>query len=170
MNCAWTLAPWADLLYASDPKWWRAGGQLYGQRALAEFEGVKVCQDAAFCESEPRVRHIRLRHENDLVTDPGEIGSGQNSGFQAFNLAFHTGARRILLLGFDMHGEGRLHFHRDHSEPLGNPDQYTPARWRSAFNAAESKLKGIDVLNCTPGSRLGMFPRMGLEEALCAPR
>lgn len=165
VNCAWTLAPWADALYAADPKWWACDEDGYGQHALAEFGGLKVCSNKALCDDNPALNHVTLRPGAALVTEPGVIGDGKNSGFQALNLGVQFGARKVMLLGFDMRGQ---HFHPEHPLPLGSPDQYTFSRWRAAFNDAAAALReiGAEVVNCTPGSTLNMFPKTDIDEAL----
>src|SRR5690606_27869932 len=97
----------------------------------------------------------------------GYVNSGGNSGYQAVNLAFHFGARRIVLLGFDMHRRDGGHWHGEHHGMLSAPESHI-AVWRREFDALAFDLKseGVRVVNATEGSALECFPRMGLVEAL----
>lgn len=101
-----------------------------------------------------------------MVREPfGTIGGGGNGGFQSVNLAVQLGAKKIILLGFDMHG---THFHGDHSGGLRNPGEALFKTWRDCFDRAAPVLKswGVDVINATPGSALECFQKMELCEAL----
>lgn len=133
----------------------------YGQHALRDFRGLKVSQDAGGCEEFGLHRVTLARDDRGNIAhaiqaEPGTIGGGGNSGFQALNLAIQFGARRILLLGYDMHGG---HWHGDHPAGMAQPKDDTMARWRRAFqaNAPLIAAMGVEVINCTPGSALTCF-------------
>jgi len=157
------LAPWADAMYAMDKCWWR----VYGPR-LTGFAGLKFC---GYRESEAYgARWISGRDGKGLSADNAFVRYGGNSGFQALNLAYHFGAARVILLGFDCQGrEGVRHYFGDHPEPLGNPTQAAFARWIRAFREAAIDLRGTgcEVVNATRSTAIDAFPRLTLEEALC---
>lgn len=97
------------------------------------------------------------------------MGSGGNSGFQALNLAVQWGAAQILLIGFDMTDAGGAHWYgRNNWTGANNPDQNNFKRWIAAFESAAVTLKrmGVEVVNCSPHSALGCFPKMSIEAAL----
>ena len=107
INDAYKLAPWADVLYACDSKWWdwHSGG--------IGFKGLKVClrgtKDGAGYEGTwtadkwPELKSLAHNGVGGLeLSDPRFVRTGRNSGYQAINLAAHFGATRILLLGYDM--------------------------------------------------------------------
>lgn len=102
-----------------------------------------------------------------LCVDPTGISSGKNSGHGAINLAYHLGAKRIILLGFDMRvGYGQTsHFTDDTHEPQPwrYKDSYIPA-----FNqiAIDLEQAGVPVLNATPKSALEAFPKVDLADVL----
>ena len=98
------------------------------------------------------------------------VHTGNNGGFQAMNLAVHLGAKRILLLAFDMRRVGnRAQWHDKHKRPTP-PDVYAN-NMIPQFEAAVKDLDmlGVKVINCTPGSALKCFPIMPVEEACRAP-
>jgi hypothetical protein len=94
--------------------------------------------------------------------------TGRNGGYQAMNLAVHFGAKRQLLVGFDMRArEGKSHWFGDHPTKSG-PDIYANVMLPAFPTIVEPlKVLGVEVINCTPGSALTCFPMMSLEDALC---
>jgi hypothetical protein len=164
VNCSYRLAPWADLLYACDAAWW--------QQYRPEFAGVMVTQDervVSGADRIPRVVRVPSVNEKGLSWDPARIHQGANGGYQALNLAVLMGARRVLLMGYDMRVvDGKKHWHGDHPVNLNNPDASQLATFRAAFATTVSELAraGVEVFNCTPGSALDCFPRRDVAEAL----
>lgn len=147
------MAPWADLLYASDCQWWRVNAQ----QAL-KFEGLKVsCSEVEFRS----VHHLRNTGIDGFDSNPENVRTGGNSGYAALHIAIHARAARILLLGFDM---GGAHWFGRHGFGLRNTDPGTFSRWIPRF--ATLVNKGSEIINCTPGSALKCFPSMSLEDAL----
>lgn len=102
-----------------------------------------------------------------LSTEPGLIHTGQNSGYQAINLAFLFGARKIVLVGFDMqHTGGRHHWFGNH--PLGMRNACGVDDWKKNFPklAADLQAQGVDVVNCSEETALTCFRRSSLEQEL----
>lgn len=170
VNDAYLLFPEADVLYAADGSWWEhhngcpdfkgerwsshGNAQRNDKRAIADRFGlnvVKGIEGEGFC------------------LDPDAIHYGDNSGFQADNLAGHMlGWRgRIVMVGFDMRiVEGRRHFFGEHPRGLRSTDKGY-ADWPKLFaKAAKSLPPDIEIVNCTPGSALTCFPMMDLAAAL----
>jgi hypothetical protein len=156
VNDAYRLAPWADALYACDAKWWRwhdgaqafAGEKWAMQRPSARWPGVKI---------------LRNTGANGLETNPTGLRTGRNSGYQAINLAVHKGARRIILLGYDMSG-GRQHFFGEHPDRTGAP--FASCLRAFATLVEPLQARGIEIVNCTRKTALVCFPLLPLEEAL----
>ena len=97
--------------------------------------------------------------------------TGRSSGYQACNLAFHLGVKRILLLGFDMRAvNGRTHWHEQHQRPTSPKDYATHMAPPFKRLAEELGARGVEVVNCTPGSAITAFPVMPIEQALAAER
>ena len=159
MNNNWEKAPWADVLYACDALWW--------QHYRPKFDGLRFSSE----QSElPGVVCLQYVDSAGLSKNPSIVNTGNNSGHQAMNLAYHLGARRILLLGYDMKAgpNGEKHWHPDHPPELNNPDNVTWGRCIEAFAviAADLKAEGVEVINCSLGSALECFPMAKLEEVL----
>lgn len=102
-----------------------------------------------------------------LCTEPHTINHGLNSGYQAINLAYHTGAKRIILLGYDMqHTGGKSHWHGDHPKSLSNAQGIH--NWRHRFIALAGDLKrmGVQVYNCSTDTALKCFERADVRDVL----
>lgn len=169
------LCPWADAVYGCDFAWWRY------RRGLADFGGLKLAWDKKVPSLYPDVKAIQIRerdknHPRDpkeyvdeiLVDEPGIIGGGGNSGFQALNLAVQFGATRIIGLGFDVRGE---HWYgRNGWDGANNPDEQNFKRWRAAFDGAAGKLRelGIECVIASPSSTLTAYPKMTVSQTLRA--
>lgn len=157
----WRLAPWADVLYACDGKWW----DFY--KGVPEFHGLKfgLTVDGHW----PDVNALRNTGMDGLERDPSGLRTGQNSGYQAINLAVHLGATRILLLGYDMQRvKGKAHWYGEH---LGTGYQHTASPYHLFLRCFETigeplQQLGIEVINCSPQTALTMFPCQSIREAL----
>jgi len=158
VNNAYLLAPWADLLYACDFDWWA----LHHIRTNA-FSGQKwTCSKDA--SDKYGLNLIGYNYASSVSFTPGLIhlggtnGPGGNSGFQALNLAVLFGAKRILLLGFDMGTQPhKTHWHDGHPGLLDKASNY--AEFIAAFDSAFYDLHkaGINVINCSRASKLLCF-------------
>lgn len=162
INDCYKLAPWSDVLYACDYQWWDF------HRDALNFAGEKwtIIDKAA---EDFKLNHID--YDPDLVFsfDNKIIASGNNSGFQALNLAVILGYTRVILLGYDMKlsDSGKRHWFGEHPQKLQMNSNYK--LWITKFNAANKLLvsNGIEVINCSRDSALDCFTKMDLQEALC---
>ncbi len=158
------MAPWADILYASDSKWWHNHS-----KAALEFKGRKV----TIAQSGDRLPNV-ISDQISVIGHGGVNGfdertthlrTGSNSGFAAVHLAIHFGARRIVLCGFDMHGKKGEHWFGDHFWRRGYRSRYD--LFINCFKRAAGEFQArAEIVNCSPGSALTCFPFMDLREAL----
>lgn len=166
VNTSWQAAPWAEVLYACDYRWWKLN------RGAAGFPGIKVGWDERIPREWPEVNLITLPAEEDMhkiSLVPGIVGSGGNGGFQALNLAIQFGPpKRIILLGYDMHRRDGSHWHGDHPVGLVNPAPGNMELWVERYEANADFIReiGVEVINCSPSSAIRCFPVMTVEEAL----
>lgn len=156
------LAPSADVLYSCDGSWWRHYGEQYrwfkGRRI-----GLRRNTLPAWVEGIP------YRAADGLGRDV--VHTGNNSGYQAINLAYLHGATTIVLVGYDMqHTGGKRHWHGDHPAGLGNFSPGMPELCRPKFQGLARDLdeEGVRVINCTRATALTCFQRMPLAEALAS--
>lgn len=168
VNDAWTLAPWADILYSSDRYWWAH------HQGVPEFAGKK-----AGIEHTPGRRDRRLAQwpltvyrntgHGGIETAPDGLRTcANNSGGAAINLAAHLRPNLLVLLGYDMGygASGKRHFFGDH--PSGLSPQHNFPTWRRAFGTMVEPLRelGIRVVNCSRETALDCFEQARLEDVL----
>lgn len=154
------VAPWADVLYASDIKWWN----VYADRAL-KFAGMKLTMYHQSLHAS--VFSLFASGHAPYDDRPTHIFGGNNSGFAATQVAIKRGAQRILLCGFDMKTvNGKEHNFNRHEGECNVPINGKYKKWIERFEALSSytpKL-GVTILNCTQGSALRCFPKVALED------
>lgn len=160
-NTTFMRALWADVAYAGDTLWWSKHVAV----AKKTFTGELWTQDNV-AAARYGLKRVRGSPRDGLGTY--EIHQNGNSGMQAVNLAFLWGAKRILLLGFDMKEgpNGEKHHHPDHPKPLIQKQLF--GEWiHKARKVAEGlKAHGIEVVNCTPSSALPWFPMSDITKEL----
>jgi hypothetical protein len=171
VNDAYRLFPFARVLYACDARWWEVhqGCPAFsGEKWSSHGEAARIRHNDKRAAAEKfGLSLVRGRDGDGFSFEPGVIHYGSNSGFQAINLALQMGARRIVLVGFDMHANNGRHFFGDHPAPLRNNASY--ANFIKPFERAAKKLPaGIEIFNATPGSALRCFPMVNLHD-IAAP-
>lgn len=157
------FAPWADALYGIDTGWWIAN------RGAPDFLGLKFSPSPTACRLF-NLRQIKTKARAEILTkETGVVGAGLktgggHSGFQAINLAVQFGAKRILLVGFDMVGGRRL----AHEQGVAKQMSSRVAAWRKDMDDAAPQFDrlGVDVINCSAVSALTAYPKATLEQVL----
>jgi hypothetical protein len=166
INDNFLLAPWAEVLYASDGYWW----DWHAER-VKSFKGRKITQDKQAAE-DYQLEYIRGVDADGISRDPAVIHTGANSGVAAINLsAVRFGARRIVLLGFDMQATGgKAHWFGEHAWIQRDPAEGTWHRWLRRYQvvADDARDMGIEIINATRETALRCFPRVPLASLLPA--
>ena len=160
VNSTFALAPWADVHYSSDADWWEMNLPRMRRGCSGEFwtghpYGV-IADDVKVCPYDKKARGV--------ITQPGRIAWGGNSGYCAIGLAYQFGAARIVMLGFDQQGE---HWHADHPAAIRKPANWPMWRERFGEMAADFARLGVEIINCSRDTSLNCFPRQRLEDVLC---
>jgi hypothetical protein len=178
VNDAYLVAPWADVLYAADDRWW--AWQLSGvvkswpwvtftkqqvSEAIRAFKGQTVTIEHPTVSKFPQ---FVLKNDggDGLSERPDAVRTGQNSGYQALNIAILSGAKKILLLGYDMHyPNGKSHAHNGHEVKIA---EHSYIRYAKNFSSMQHQLRNLDVqvINCTPGSKINCFTFSTVEKEL----
>lgn len=138
-------------------------------KGLSAFGGLRITQCPLAAKRFPDLCKVRLFRVDRLLLDPpGQIGSGGNSGFQALNLALQFGARRIILVGYDLRVDKGVHWHGPHPRGFNNPAASNCARWRKILDDQAPLLEaiGVDVINASAVSSLTAFRKLPLRQAL----
>lgn len=151
------LAPWADVLYSGEVRWWDHHGPSL------TYSGPRYTIDP---KAAAWATVLRNAGAVGLETRPDGLRSGNHSGYQSINLSVHLGARMIVLLGYDMQPgpNGREHFFGSHAYARKHP----PFQFLPLFRELVQPLEdlGIAIWNCSRQTALTCFPRCSLAEAL----
>lgn len=154
------LAPWADVLYACDARWW----QHYGPTLT--YGGPRYAMEPG---AAPWAQVLRNTGYTGLETNRGGLRTGKNSGYQAIGLAAHLGARKIVLLGYDMLAaeDGKVHWFGKHPWSTRAWAELA-SHFLPLFPTLVEPLRalGIQIVNATRRTALECFPMASLEEAL----
>lgn len=166
VNDVYHIAPFADVLYASDARWWQHHNfvpNFKGQRWTHNHNGSAWSKLA----SENGLQMLHGCNGYGLSKDRRIIHFGGNSGFQAINFAVHCGVKKIILLGFDcMRSVGKSHFFGNHPISLERDSPYTLFAQYFKIAATELADIGVDVINCTRTTSLRCFEQKQLRQAI----
>ena len=162
INDNYLRAPWADLHYFCDPKWydWHKHDPEWN-----DFAGIRVTFQSS--KNTPPFNMMRNDGVDGLCRKSDGLRTGRNSGYQCVNLAYHLGVKRIILIGFDMKpGKNSVHYFGNHPSPT------KPTIFKQSFLkywptiAEELKKEDIKVINCTIDSDLNCFTKENLGDVL----
>jgi hypothetical protein len=152
------LAPWAEVFYCGDEVWWRHYGPTLTCAGLRFTVNATANQWATV---------LGISGSDGLeLTDPECLRSGGHSGHQAINLAVHLGAKRIVLLGYDMrptNGRDNWYATRLYAK---KPAPYHHHHDRLLSVVEPLRQAGIAILNASRETSLTCFPRGDLQQAL----
>ena len=154
-----------DILYAADRRWW-----------LKYHKDTPKCIKITQCKNTAKslgLRYIEHQHGHLGIIKNPELIYGKQSGSQAINVAYHEGAEKIILVGFDMQSTGgKVHWHEDYE---GTKESWAngPGKWEDWTKgmpsiAEDLEAEGVEVINCTISTALTCFKQMTLEEAFNA--
>jgi hypothetical protein len=165
VNDAYVLAPFADVVYGTDLRWW----QIHYARVVEACQGELYTADPSAKRTHPwaydRLKIVEGEHGNGLAEAP-PIHYGSNSGYAAVNLIYALyDAARIILVGYDMgYHNGQPHYFGNHPEGLQVKSPFQEFIRR--FNTIDPAKCGIEIINATVGGNLECFPRAQLSEVL----
>lgn len=160
-----------DVIYAADGAWWDAYARAHvwpcDSRPYpgATEVGAECWTATPLAAERYGLRLAEIQNGEGLSVEPGRLVHGGHSGHQAVNLAVQRGARRIILLGFDMMAaeDGRRHWFGDHPGAMHKESPYP--RWAAAFDTMARALDrmGVEVINCSRRTAITAFPRSRIE-------
>jgi hypothetical protein len=166
INRAFEYAPWADILFFMDNKFYKIchEGERYAK--WLAFKGLRVFLDLMGRKYDD-CYHIRSLGRVGLSTSFSKgLYHGNNSGVGALNLALVLRARPIYLLGYDMHFEhGRSHFHSGYGVTAR---EQTARGFVRDFERMAKFMKDerAAIINLNPRSGLRMFRFGNVDEVL----
>jgi uncharacterized Rossmann fold enzyme len=130
-----------------DLSWW----QMYANDVQKVFIGARFSNN----KQNPRYG----------VTHIANFDAYGNSGAASIALAAKSGAKKIILLGYDCQKtDGKAHWHGDHPAGLGNAKAID--KWQAKFERLANDLKDVQIINASRATALDMFQKMDLENAL----
>lgn len=159
VNTAFRYAPWADVLFASDEKWWG-----WNPDALA-FPGLKFALPPTTIDG---VTTLQWSTGVGVDMDPTRVRLGGHSGYAAIGVAIHLGAKRIVLLGYDLAAapDGRQHVHEPHPDGSHLKYEYRRAVYRTLQQPLDRL--GIAIINASRRTAIPDIVRMPLAVALAS--
>ncbi len=183
INLAYKLGNWIDFLAFGDGSWF-----LEHRWELAKYSMFKVSfSPRQYDWGDNNVERIKSMVRNrsykyGINTEPGYISWNSNTGAAAVSLAYQLGAKRIILVGFDMDvdEDGDTHWHGCHWEKVNRKDQDDPdtlrvagahksfGKYIKAFDhiAEDAEKLGLEIFNINKHSKIKSIPYKPLETAL----
>jgi hypothetical protein len=165
INVAYLIGDWIDMVFFGDQSFF-----LPNQQKLAAFPNLKVSCHAGV-QGFKWVKYVAKQSEKTkgISTVPTMVSWNGNSGGAAISVAVHAGAKRIMLLGFDMslNGKNNQHWH-DLYKRGTNPNlkkmPFNRHLQGFPFIAKDAKRLGIEVINVSPESKIDVFRKVSLKE------
>jgi hypothetical protein len=164
---AYRRVPWAEVMYGCDAKFWdRYDGcrDFMGERWSSH--GVKGDNDKRIAQEKYGLLLVAGKKGVGFSFADSTIHYGYNSGFQSINLTLLLGATRLVLVGFNMKGEGDKRYFFGKAHPTQQSCTPYGISMPAFADAAKLLPKGITILNATADTALKAFKRVTLDEAL----
>ena len=176
-NNVFTLAPDIELLYGCNYQWWDCYWNEVRDLPCEKWTANKTAS-LAF-----GINWIAEKNAPGLSVDRDVIHHGHGSGYSLVSMAYRAGAKRIILLGYDLKYapdyDGRSQ--QAGSTPRHFFGEYPPSmrHWPSIKISAGVHVELVDlyksihdqglveIINCTPGSALeGVIPSMDIADVV----
>jgi hypothetical protein len=152
------LKPYADVLFFPGEAW-----DSIVKPILKQFKGTHaIVRSKDHPDLPASVKRVTRAKDHEHLCERRDHVCGFDSGTSAINLAYHFGARTIVMLGYDMTGG---HFCK---HPLSNPPQGHFRRHIVPLKALneDARRKGVRIVNCSPTSVVTAFEKQPLEKFL----
>lgn len=172
VNAAFLIGTWMDVAFFGDGKFFFSNRReliSYPKLRISCNPNIQNRKEAVF------IKHV-LRDGSKrygLTKRRGRVSWNHNSGGAAINLATQFGAKRIILLGFDMNLDknNRQHWHSKYksSNRKNINEKALPfQRHLKCFPmiAADAKRQGVEILNVSPDSAIKEFRKVRLNDLL----
>lgn len=153
--------PFAPVCFYADDRW----GATNATR-MKTYEGMIVTTSNTM--PTPETKKMRKAHPPPaLALDADALAMRRTSTQAAINLAVHFGVNRIVLLGIDMNKapNGITHHHAKHPWPVVEGCWDVQMK-ELAATAPLLKLRGVEVINASPVSRIDWWPKKDIEDLL----
>jgi len=166
VNMSYQLGAWIDVLFFGDDGFWKTKHD-----EIIAFQGLRVSfESEKIRDSRVKLLARNSRKKQGITFDPkGLLSWNFNSGAAEINLAIQFGAKRIILLGFDMYldASNNQHWHKVYTSPLNVIKESMKKHLRGfPVIAKDIEGTGIEIINCSPNSTIQCFRKANIWEVL----
>ena len=170
VNHAFLIGNWIDVFYFSDTAMWD-NEQLTEQ--MMEFRGLRITNNAVYTDEmydQTGLKYVKRSEKKryGLTDEKDAVCFNNNTGLSAIDLAYHFGAKRIILLGFDMTiGPLNSHIHNINTR-LSRGEDPTRSFKRHMLSVGniwkDARDNGIEILNASQISKIPVFPKVRAKD------
>jgi len=143
-----------------DVKWFKTF-----ERELSRYKGIVFTNSPSLQKTNLPWLWTMIRRGSGLYKD--SLGWNGNTGATAVNLALLLGAKRIFLLGFDMHlsknKKANWHENRLNKPNASIYDKFLRGFGKLAIDL-KKKFPDVEIINITDDSSLNLFPKIGVDK------
>jgi hypothetical protein len=173
VNTAFMLGDWVEMTFFGDK-----GFFLKYRHQLAEYTGLKLSSASNIEQSRfsgDGIKYLRKdpSRPTGISLNRATVSWNKNSGAAAISVAAHTGATRIILVGFDMKNSAdhSQHWHGEYGRQ-GHPPKDGK---RLPFHrhllgwdniAKHARKRGIEILNASPDSAITQLKKVRVKDLL----
>lgn len=167
INMAFLLGEWIDLVFWGDPSFYRMKNV---PQLLKQFPNLKIGCNQWFNDKKMEANGIwAIAREKEGVlgisNNPAKVRWNYNSGATAISIAANAGAKRIILVGFDMN---RMPTHSHWHNMYGGPKNPGFKQHLKGFKqiAIDAEERGIEIINASPNSSIAQFPKANVFDII----
>lgn len=170
VNVSFMLGNWVDMCFFGDTSF-----LLKYEEALLRSTSLKVsCAEKAKDLGWVKFLPVDYRTRGRLTFDNSKISWNFNSGSASINLAAHLGAKRIILVGFDMNmPANQVHWHNEYKKTeLTEEEKILRNKNFNSFLEPFPKIKkdldscGIEIYNTSLNSAITCIQKVPITEFL----
>ncbi len=164
VNAAFRLGEWVDICWFGDKRWY-----AWNKKHLQKFKGKIYCACPSLQNQEMITKaYGRSVRKQGIEVDSNLVSWNGSSGGCVLNLAYHLGARKVILLGYDMKRSSTCEHNWHDWHRIINQENNPYARFKRSFTALNTDLTrlGVEVINATPDSDLDVFNKKSLSDCI----
>jgi len=175
INVAYKFGDWIDICFFGDKPFF-----LQHRAELSHFKKLVVtCNKKVGEKNLSWVKYLSIEKNNNgyqkqgISTNSKQVCWNTNSGAAAISVAAFTGAKRIILVGFDMTLSSvnkEQHFHNEYRQ-FGSKVKYASLPFKEHLKPwgvikSDADNMGIEILNVSLNSAIKEIPKVHIKELL----
>jgi hypothetical protein len=170
INVAYMIGNWMDIIFFGDK-----GFFLTHQADLAKYPGLKIsCHHTVATYNWVKELGRDSRKKNKGISiNPSLVCWNGNSGGAAISVAANAGAKRIILVGFDMKlsDSNRQHWHDHYNRGVIVNKRYNTLPFERHLRGfkeidVDARKRGIEIINACPDSTIVEFRKTTVKELM----